>query len=279
MSDGEQTIIGTEQTGPTEDAATEQTSSAGQSSLSPEVRQRLIQQFEAWLDRMDAGEPPPAGLPAELLAELGDEADGAASDCDLYTLFSGLTTLSGEIRLQGRAFKQLVDALAPLGQLPQQFERLEKSVTPPSEAGGLPVSSDEVCSVMLDLYDRLNRGLETCDQGIASLRQRQRRGWLRRLLGRGGASDEAMASAEALRDAAALTLARLDAIFDQWGIERIGQIGMSFDPQRMTAVHVRPSDEFEPGTVLEVNRSGYALHGQMKLTAQVTVARVTTPSE
>jgi molecular chaperone GrpE (heat shock protein) len=41
----------------------------------------------------------------------------------------------------------------------------------------------------------------------------------------------------------------------------------------MSVVQVQPSSEFEPGTVLEVNRSGYALNGQVKATAQVTVAR------
>src|SRR5438034_9891853 len=96
-------------------------------SLPPEVRQRLIQQFEQWLDRMLAGEPPPARLPQDLLAELnGDSPDAAQRKCDLYTLFSGLTTLTGEIRLQGRAFKQLIDTLVPLSELlPERMERME----------------------------------------------------------------------------------------------------------------------------------------------------------
>ena len=41
----------------------------------------------------------------------------------------------------------------------------------------------------------------------------------------------------------------------------------------MTAIDVRTDDQAEPGTVLVVNRSGYALNGEIKATAQVTVSK------
>ncbi len=217
------------------------------SSLSPEARQRLIRQFEQWLDQMSAGESAPTGLPEELIAEIDAETGGAgaaARDCDLYTLFAGFTTLSGEIRLQGRAFKQLIDALSPLSQLPQQIDRLENDLQGRSALqaapGELPVSAAEICTAMLDLYDRLNRGLGTCDRGLGSLKEQHRRGWLRRWFGEAHSQNQAIAAIEALRDAAGLTLARLEAVLDQWGMERIGRTGESFDPLRMTAMHVRP---------------------------------------
>lgn len=251
--------------------------SANNENLRPEVRQRLLWQFEQWVDRMLAGEPPPAGLPQELLDEA--EAAGAfapgdsAPMCDQYTLLAGLTTLTGEIRLQGRAFKQLTDTLSPLSDVPQQLQRLEKLGDQNAvEANELPVRSQEICEVMLDLYDRLERGLQTSDRGIASLRDRTR-GGLRRWMGLARPAEQAAASAEAIRDACALTLARLESVLHDWGIERIGRIGERFDPLRMSVVHVRADPEWEPATVLEVNRSGYALHGQLKMTAQVTVAR------
>ncbi len=250
--------------------------------LQPEIRERLMRQFGRWLDQMLAGEPPPPGLPEELLAEgflaeagaPGPASAGAAQrDCDLYTLFASLTTLTGEIRLQGRAFKQLIDALAPLSEVPEQLHRLEQLGD--RQAAGdddLPVSGKAVCEVMLDLYDRLERGLRTCDSGIAALRLR-RGGWLWRWGGAARSAKEATASAEAIRDAAALTLGRLQSVLNDWGIERIGRIGEPFDPLRMSVVQVRPSTQFESGTVLEVNRGGYALSGRVKATAQVTVAR------
>lgn len=242
-----------------------------------EIRQRLMRQFEKWVDQMLAGEPPPAGLPQEFLAEVQKAGSGAVDaaerSCDLYTLFAGLTTLTGEVRLQGRAFKQLIDALAPLSEVPEQLDRLERlGDRQAADASGLPVSAEKVCDVMLDLYDRLDRGLRTCEDGLASLRQR-RRGWPWQWSGGARSVREATASAEALRDAAALTLERLQSVLNEWGVERIGRIGEPFDPQRMTVMQVRPNAEFEPGTVLEINRSGYGLRGQVKATAQVTVAR------
>lgn len=251
---------------------------AEQEALRPEVRQRLLRQFEQWVDRMLAGEPPPAGLPQELLEEA--EAASAVAPlgtadpaCDLYTLFAALTTLTGEIRLQGRAFKQLTDALAPLADVPHQLERLGNlDDQQASEVGELLVSSGDICEVMLDLYDRLERGLRTCDHGIASLRGRKS-GRLRQWMGLTRPAEQAAASAEAIRDAAALTLGRLETALHDWGIERIGRIGERFDPSRMTVVHVRADPHAGPATVLEVNRSGYALGGQIKMTARVTVAR------
>lgn len=240
------------------------------------TRERLVRQFEQWVDRMLAGEPPPQGLPEELLADadaIGAGAAGSQQQCDLYTLFAALTTLTGEIRLQGRAFKQLGDTLAPLAEVPQQLDRLQNFAerqTP--TANDLTVSGREVCEVMLDLYDRLARGLQTCDSAIGRLPPRKP-GWLRRWTGLGRRTDQAAASVEAIRDATALTLARLEAALHEWGVERIGQVGDDFDPARMTVVQVRPSSEFEPLTVIEVNRSGYALNGQVRATAQVTVAR------
>ena len=41
----------------------------------------------------------------------------------------------------------------------------------------------------------------------------------------------------------------------------------------MTAIEVRADDQAEPGIVLAVNRSGYALNGVVKATAQVTVSK------
>ena len=260
----------------------------------PEVRQRLLRQFEQWVDRMLAGEEPPAGLPPELLDELAEEEAEASPtapasagpprairperECDLYTLFAGLTTLSGEVRLQGRAFKQLTDTLAPLADVPEQLRRLELlGERQAGEAGGLHASGEEICEAMLDLYDRLERGLRTSDHAIASLMQR-RRGW-RRWLGLARPLEDATTSAQAIRDSAALTLARLESVLHDWGVERIGRVGEPFDPLRMSVVQVVADPRSDPASVLEVHRSGYALTGQLKRTAQVTVARVEPAAE
>ena len=256
--------------------------------LPSDVRQRLVAQFEQWLDRMAAGEPVPEGLPADLIAEVQAGSSAApALESDLYTLFSALTTLSGEIRLQGRAFKQLTDALAPLSQLPGRFERVEAAQASVAEElsaanaetedvadqMGLP-SAKEVLEVVFDLYDRLDRGLRTFDANIDSLKQEsERAGLMRRLLGGKALAGGLLASAAAIREGYQLTLSRLDNALRQWGVQRIGAVGEMFDPAKMNVIEVQPDPAMPDGAVLEVFRSGYLLHGNLLATAQVKVCR------
>ena len=140
---------------------------------------------------------PPPGVPEELIAEARSLASGdaPAPDTDLYTLFSALTTLTGEIRLQGRAFKQLSDLLTPLAQTPDLISQLREAQLQSTLAmenalaersdrdAASPVEFKQVCDVMIDLYDRLQRGLLTCDAGIQSLQARPRTGLFHRLAG------------------------------------------------------------------------------------------------
>ena len=256
-----------------------------------ELRQRLMGQFEQWVDRMLAGEPLPQGLPEELQEQARQVASGEIAfpqqGCDLYTLFSALTALSGEVGLQGRAFKQVADALAPLSNLPQRIRQIEAAqqesadrlsdllakVQEEDEPSAMP-SSKEALGVIFDLYDRLERGLKTLDAGTESLRSRTAGGWLARLSGASDRIQEAITATEGMREAQRLLVSRLEAAMHQWGIERIGEAGELFDPQVMTAVEVQASEEPD-GTILEVYRSGYMLHGQVLATAQVKVAKGT----
>ena len=233
---------------------------------------QMLARFEQWLDQTLASEPPPRGVPEHLLNEAMAIASGnqPAAETDLYTLFAALTALTGEIRLQGRAFKQLTDLLSPLADAPATLARLEEAI----EAGSSDdpgISIDQVCAVMIDLYDRLQRGLQTCDEGIQSLTARTQSGWLRHLFQ--DPASAAIAPVQAIRDASSLTLARLQAALQEWGVQRIGKIGELFDPERMTAVEARSAEHVTPGTVLAVQRSGYAIHGIVKATAQVTVSK------
>ena len=256
-----------------------------------DLRSQLMARFEQWLDQMLADEPPPRGVPDELLAEatamVSSTAPGnpPAEETDLYTLFSALTTLTGEIRLQGRAFKQLTDLLSPLAETPALVAKLYEAQIESSESlqamlaahaeesDSSHVEFKQVCDVMIDLHDRLQRGLVTCEQGIQSLEARRKSGWFKRTFGHADSVEQAVLSVRAIRDAAALTLARLGAALQDWGAARIGRIGEPFDPDRMSAVDIRVDPEVPPGTVLEVNRSGYALNGTLKATAQVTVSK------
>jgi hypothetical protein len=241
--------------GPASDAAPEPTPA--------DVRRRLVERFEAWLDRMAAGEPPPPGIPAELLVD----AEPAPAGSDLYSVVSGLTGLTGEIRLQGRAFKQLADVLSPLGELPAQFEQLSASLEPaqPAEDADVPLPAPKaMLDVLLDLRDRLARGLRDAEARAA---QPVPRGWF----GRTAPTDPSVFTA--MRDGYALTLSRVTAALHQWDVEPVGQIGEPFDPRRMVAIDVRSGTAEPTGTVVEVNRTGCAVRGTVLTPAQVTVAR------
>ena len=182
-----------------------------------DIRSRMMAEFERWLDQMLIDEPPPRGVPDALLAEATAAAteDSPAPQTDLYALFSALTTLTGEIRLQGRAFKQLSDLLTPLADAPALLARLhEASVDSaaqiqealdrePPASDGSHIEFEQVCQVMIDLYDRLQRGLQTCDEGIQTLKTQGASRWLSRFTGKAAVSDTAVLSVEAIRDAGA----------------------------------------------------------------------------
>jgi molecular chaperone GrpE len=255
-----------------------------------DVRARLVAQFEQWLDRMLAGEPPPEGIAEEVLAEIESATGHSAprgADADLYTLFSALTTLSGEIRLQGRAFKQLTDALAPLSALPRGIEQLYSlqqdsaeridqllAQTRPSEKESAESSlppPKQVLAVLMDLYDRMNRGKRVLQSAADALVARAPRG-----VGRwfaGSTVSDARHSLASVLEGYGLTLTRLQDALDEWGVERIGRPGERFDPARMTAIEIGPADGAADGAVLDIYRTGYAVRGSVLATAQVKVAR------
>lgn len=254
------------------------------------VRRQLVEQFERWVDRMLAGEPPPEGLPQEILAEVESVVGRTApreDQSDLYSLFSALTTLSGEIRLQGRAFKQLTDAIAPLSALPLGIEQLRDlqqesadridqiaGQLQPSEEesaeSSLP-SSGEMLGVLMDLYDRINRGRRVLESAAKNLQASEPRGW-RRWRRRSNTPEVAHSLASVL-EGYVLTMTRLEDALAEWGVERIGLPGESFDPERMTAIEIAPANGMAEGSVLDVYRTGYAVRGTVLATARVKVAR------
>lgn len=256
----------------------------------PDVRARLLGQFEQWLDRMLAGEPAPEGIPRELLGEIesiGSGYEPRGEEPDLYTLFSALTTLSGEIRLQGRAFKQLTEAIVPLSALPSGIEQLyslqqdsadrldqlaDQMQRPAQElAESFLPPPKQMLAVLMDLYDRMKRGEQTLKSASQSIQAQAPRGW-RRWLG-GAKNRDAAQSLASVLEGQALTITRLKDAFNEWGVERIGRVGESFDPARMTAIEIGRADGVAQGTVLDVYRTGYAVRGFVLATAQVKVAR------
>lgn len=213
-------------------------------------RDEILRRFEALLDEVLADEAPPAGLPAVFMAEAEDiEPAPAPGAPDLYSLWSAMTALAQEVKLQGRAFGRLADAVqegAPPGR-------------PGSPAAGeIPPDHElhdrgEVLDLLLDIRDRLRRGL-------ASVR-----------------SHRTQDAAAALEKGYLLGLERLEEALERFEVREIDCAGSSFDPHRMRAVDVEVTTEGRDGAVLEVYRPGYTWRGDIFRPAEVKVARLKRP--
>ena len=64
--------------------------------LDPERRQQMVEAIATWLDDLTEAEPPPAGLPPEVMGH-------SEPVPDLFSMLSQLTALTRETQLQGRA--------------------------------------------------------------------------------------------------------------------------------------------------------------------------------
>lgn len=245
------------------------------------LRARLLRAFTARLDEALAAEDPPAGLADEILAEL--EADDAAPG--LYGVWSALTALAQEVRLQGRAFKALDERLAPVVEQQRALLDSHREALATARALAEDTAAErrrresenaraaerrvrlEAFELLFDLRERLARGVES---SRALLRQAPR-GLLQRLLARRAARlEEAVA---ALGEGCRLGLEHLDDALQAQGIAAIDCLGEPFDPHSMSVVDLEQTDAADDGCVLAVYRRGYLWHGEVLRAAQVKVAR------
>ena len=217
----------------------------------PEIRERLLLRFEAWLDSVLADEEPPQGIAAEILSELESEAGGGRPS-DLYSMCAAVTALTQEVKLQGRSFKELHDTLA------REAERKVRK---------------EIIEALLDLRDRLGRGLESVRAGEQEKREAFRLAWWDRLFSsRKKQIRQAIEAVAALEKGYALSLDRLDEILESYNVREIPCEGQTFDARLMSAVDVEETTAVAAGTVLEVYRAGYEWNGELYRPAQVKVA-------
>ena len=66
---------------------------------------------------------------------------------------------------------------------------------------------------------------------------------------------------------------RLRLVLGQHGCQKIEADGATFDPAQHEAILHQPSDEHEPGAVMQVTQQGYQLHDRVIRPAQVIVAK------
>jgi molecular chaperone GrpE len=245
-------------------------------------REELVRRFEALLDTALASEPPPAGIDAVILESvLGASPDGAVKggeklpECDSYALWSAMTALTQEIKLQGRAFEELNRTLtAQAGTIAEElrgvYAERERGLRREIERR----CRKEIVGSLVDLRDRLARGRESVRRGEEEIGAANRTGWLAGILSRTSSRQSAPAAAlAALIRGYELSIERLDQTLDEFNAREIRCQGEVFDPRRMNAIDSEESATIAPDTVIEVYRSGYEWEGEVFRPAQVKVAR------
>lgn len=232
-------------------------------------REEILRRFQEWLEGAVASEEPPRGIEAEILASV----TGAASEGRepaAYSLWSAMTGLTQEVKLQGRSFKELNETLG--SQANRIAERERDLLVRETERR----CRKEALGVLIDLRDRLGRGLNSVRATEAGVPKPVQQGWLARMFARADQprpeGDSAGATFAALKKGYELGLERLDQTLEEFNAREIPCEGQAFDPRRMNAIDRQESSTVPEGTVVEVYRSGYEWNGELFRPAQVKVA-------
>jgi molecular chaperone GrpE len=233
-------------------------------------REEIRRRFEEWLDKALADEEPPRGIEAEILAAVTGAASERREPAPAYSLWSAMTALTQEVKLQGRSFKELNETLG--SQASRMAERERDLLVRETERRG----RKEALGVLIDLRDRLGLGLDSVRASEAGISKPVQRGWLARIFSRADQSrpgdDTAGATLAALKKGYELGLERLDQTLEEFNAREIPCEGQTFDPRRMNAIDRQESSTVPEGTVIEVYRSGYEWNGELFRPAQVKVA-------
>jgi molecular chaperone GrpE len=238
-------------------------------------RTEILRRFEALLDSALASEAPPAGVDSEILASVMADRDDDSEDskCDSYALWSAMTALTQEIKLQGRAFQELNQSLSAqtekiAAELRAVYAERERTMQRETERR----CRREIRSALIDLRDRLGRGLESVTAHRKEIASRPPPGWWERTFGN-RAPDTSDETVGAVVRGYELGVDRLDQTLEEFNAREIRCQGEMFDPRRMNAIESEESAAVPPGTVLDVYRGGYEWNGEVFRTAQVKVAR------
>lgn len=247
------------------------------------VRDRMLRRFELWLDEVLQEEEEPAGLPAEILEALrdGEEFPPPAQAGDLYSLLSTMAALTQEVKLQGRTFEKMKETFTSAqgvtsslsegqAEVLEQLRRLSAQKRREAEQE----AHRETLGTLIDVRDRLQRGLQSARAQLERVPAELPKGWLSRLLpGRRASSAPLREAIQALAGGYDLTLQRVEETLQRLEVRPIECEGLPFDPHRMKAVDIEQTSEAPDGTVLEVYRPGYTWRGELFQPAEVRVAR------
>jgi len=238
-------------------------------------RDEIVRRFERWLDAVLSAEAPPEGIDAGLLSACTDanaDPDWKPDEPnDAYAVWSAVTALTQEIKLQGRAFKELQSTLGTeAARAAEELRAVDRERQRDIQRDAERRCRKEILSALIDLRDSLHRGLETVRAVQPDLRVNQPRKWSSRFF-KARHKEAAIKTLSALTTGYQLGLQRLDQVLADFKVDEIVCRGQPFDPRRMNAVD-RASSDAPEGTVLEVYRSGYEWNGEVFRPAQVKVS-------
>ncbi len=183
-----------------------------------------------------------------------------------------MTALSQEVKLQGRAFRELENTLrGEPARIADEIRAAQRERERELQREAERRCRREILGALLDMRDRLERGLASARTSAESLAHAPRRSWPARLFGDTG-TEPAAAPVAALIKGYELGLDRLDQMLEDFNARQIPALGQAFDPRWMNAIDKEESSGVPEGTVLEVYRSGYEWSGEVFRAAQVKVS-------
>lgn len=210
-------------------------------------KREVLTDFEQWLN--------------DLPEELGEEEP--AQVCDLHALFSALTSLRQEMRLQNREQARTARELEQAVEASKTAEALFSSCSEGLEhlETQVRVATERRCMLpFLDMRDALSRGHEAAVQvaGVQGLFRRAPEGM-----------DGVVQGYE-------MAIERFDRALALVGVSRVETVGWRFDPQTMQALEVRHVTGVDNDVVIEELLSGFVRGEEVVRVADVVVNRIGT---
>ena len=264
------------------------------------LRTLILQRFAGWLDDVLAEEKPLEGVAEELLAELyndvgSDTVGTMAGADDLHSTWSAMTALSQEVKLQGRAFKQLNEKMASFAGLDATIDNLlvthrealsdarriaeEIRADRTERETELKLAArsharDELIGVITEIRDSLIIGLRSAAEGHRKLKESPKGSRLKNFFIPNAADqNHKLDIVDSLQKGYQMSLDRINEALQPLGVTEIVCEGKLFDPRIMKAVDIEETAEVPDGTVLEVYRTGYMIDAEVLQPAEVKVAR------
>jgi molecular chaperone GrpE len=215
--------------------------------MDAEAKERLIDEFRACLDDWDGVADAPDG-------------DHGEAPVNLALLFSELSVLRNEVRVEARQFKTALDEMRALTELlGEQNRRLAHDLERAREiqVAAQRQAERRLLLDMLDVRDRIAAAFDVFSQ--------YRPGFLSHL------APTETRLAKGMGEGIALTLRRLDDALIERRVRVIEALGGRLDPNTMRVVGVESVAQRSPGEVLSVARRGYLRDEELLRLAEVIV--------